>query len=218
MFTLKGGGRVSYVVVFRIYGVQVAGNIVANNMLAIVFVPGDEPHPSDNCADTTDGVGYSLWKRKAFGCNADVCGAHKCHQQCGEQGDVEILFVLHQVNGDGPKGEDRERLVAPCKVAPDDFEALCIAEAVDKHSNGNQEQRDADEQTVTNGTLVHADEVSCNQACRTQCGVATGNRCGNDAEDCQYAPQRAQPFFGDIRATAAPEKALPVSWSTMPFS
>ena len=69
---------------------------------------------------------------ESFGCDADVGYAHAGHEQCRNESDDIGLILVHQVYGDGPKGEYREGLVAPGKVAPDDFESVSIGEAIEE--------------------------------------------------------------------------------------
>lgn len=79
------------------------------------------------------GEGESFWS------DADVGGADQGHEQGGEQSDVEVFAVAHQIDCDGPKGEDGECLVAPRKVTPDNLKPFRVAEAVNEHTDGEQE-------------------------------------------------------------------------------
>ena len=73
---------------------------------------------------------------ESFGGDADIGRADQSHEQGGEQGDVEVFPVAHQIDCDCPKGEDGKCLVAPRKVTPDNLKAFCVAEAVDEHTDG----------------------------------------------------------------------------------
>ena len=128
-------------------------------MLSCFSVPHDKPHQRYYRANTTKGVSDTLGKRKPLGGNANVGGAYERHEQCGEEGDVEVFSLAYQVNGDCPKGEDGERLVAPREVAPNNFEPLGIAQTINEHSNGYQEEGDANEQTLADEALIKVEEV-----------------------------------------------------------
>ena len=104
-------------------------------------VPPYKPNKGDDGAGATDGVGDGLGEGESFWSDADVGGADQGHEQGGEQSDVEVFAVTHQIDRDGPKGEDRECLVAPRKVTPDNLKAFRVAEAKNEHTNGEQEQR-----------------------------------------------------------------------------
>lgn len=82
-----------------------------------------------------------MGERESFGSDADVGGADQGHEKGGEQSDVEVFPVAHQIDGDCPKGEDGECLIAPRKVTPDNLKPFRVAEAVDEYTNGKQEQR-----------------------------------------------------------------------------
>ena len=104
-------------------------------------VPPYKPYEGDDGAGATDGVGDGLGEGEAFWSDADVGGADQGHEKGGEQSDVEVFPVAHQIDRDGPKGEDGECLVAPRKVTPDNLKAFRVAETVDEHTDGEQEQR-----------------------------------------------------------------------------
>ena len=106
------------------------------HFLPLFPVPPYKPYEGDDGAGATDGVGDGLGEGEAFGGDADVGGADQGHEQGGEQGDVEVFPVAHQIDRDGPKGEDGECLIAPRKVTPDNLKAFRVAEAVDEHTNG----------------------------------------------------------------------------------
>lgn len=80
-----------------------------------------------------------MGQSEPFGSDADVGDTHAGHEQCGDECDDVGLLLLYQIDGDGPKGEDRKCLVAPGEVAPDDFEAVCIGQAVYECACGNDE-------------------------------------------------------------------------------
>ena len=91
---------------------------------------------------------------ESFRSDAYIGGADQGHEKGGEQSDVEVFPVTHQIDGDCPKGEDREGLVAPRKVTPDNLKAFRVAEAVNEHTDGKQEQRNTYQQALANGRLV----------------------------------------------------------------
>ena len=99
-------------------------------------VPPYKPNEGDDGAGATNEVGNGLRQGETFGRDANVSGADQGHEQSGQEGDVKVFSVAHQVNGDGPKGEDGERLVTPRKVAPNNLEPFGIAEAVNEHTDG----------------------------------------------------------------------------------
>ena len=76
------------------------------------------------------GEGESFWS------DADIGRADQGHEKGGEQSDVEVFAMAHQIHGDCPKGEDGECLVAPGKVTPDNLKAFCVVEAVNEHTDG----------------------------------------------------------------------------------
>lgn len=117
-------------------------------------VPPYKPNEGDDGAGATNEVGNGLRQGETFGRDANVSGADQGHEQSGQEGNVEVLPVAHQVNGDGPKGKDGERLVTPRKVAPDNLKPFRIAEAVNEHTDGEQEQRNTYHQALANGSLV----------------------------------------------------------------
>ena len=91
---------------------------------------------------------------KTLGGDTDIGGADQGHEQGGEQSDVEVFAMTHQIDGDCPKGEDGECLVAPRKVTPDNLKAFRVAEAVNEHTDSEQEQRNTYQQALANGCLV----------------------------------------------------------------
>ena len=102
-------------------------------------VPPYKPYEGDDGAGATDGVGDGLGEGESFWSDADIGGADQGHEKGGEQSEVEVFAVTHQIHGDCPKGEDGECLVAPRKVTPDNLKAFRVAEAVDEYTNGKQE-------------------------------------------------------------------------------
>ena len=80
-----------------------------------------------------------MGKGESFWSDADVGGADQGHEKGGEQGDVEVFPVAHQIDGDCPKGEDGEGLIAPRKVTPDNLKPFRVAEAVNEYTDGEQE-------------------------------------------------------------------------------
>ena len=99
-------------------------------------IPPHKPYEGDDGAGATDGVSEGLGEGETFGGDTDIGRADQGHEQGGEQSDVEVFAVAHQIDGDGPKGEDGECLVAPCKVTPDNLKAFRVAEAVNEHTDG----------------------------------------------------------------------------------
>ena len=89
-------------------------------------------------------------------------------------------------------------MVAPREVAPNDFEALGVSQTIDEHTYGYQEEGYTDKQAFAHGALVDVEEVSGNQACRAQSGVATCNGSGNNAEYRQDSTNCPQPFFWNV--------------------
>ena len=77
---------------------------------------------------------------ETFGGDADVGNADASHEECGNKGNNVGLLLLHQVDSDGPEGEDRERLVAPREVAPDNLEPVGIGKAIDKRGGSDKKQ------------------------------------------------------------------------------
>ena len=102
-------------------------------------VPPYKPYEGDDGAGATDSVGDGLGEGESFWSDADIGGADQGHEKGGEQSEVEVFAVTHQIHGDCPKGEDGECLVAPRKVTPDNLKAFRVAEAVDEYTNGKQE-------------------------------------------------------------------------------
>ena len=71
--------------------------------------------------------------------DADVGYADAGHEKRGNKGDNVGFLLLHQIDGDGPEGEDRESLVTPSEVAPDNLEAIGIGQAIDERCHSDQE-------------------------------------------------------------------------------
>ena len=131
-----------------------------------------------------------LWKRQAFGSDTYIGRANQRHHQGRKQSDVIVLLFTQQINGDCPQGEDGQSLVAPGEVSPDNLEAFGIAQAIHQHTDGEQEERDADEQTLGNGTLVDVQEIGCYETGRTESRITTGNRSRHDTQNSQDATER----------------------------
>ena len=90
-------------------------------------VPPYKPYEGDDGAGATDGVGDGLGEGESFWSDADVGGADQGHEKGGEQSDVEVFAVAHQIDGDCPKCEYGKGLVAPCKISPYYLETISIS-------------------------------------------------------------------------------------------
>ena len=108
-------------------------------------------------------------------------------------------MLANQIDRDGPKRKDGQRLVSPSKVAPNDVEAIGIRDVIEQQQHGGTKQRDTDPDALDDGLLLQMDEFCDNQSGRTQGRVTTGNRCSHNTQQGQKSAKRAQPTLADCR-------------------
>ena len=121
----------------------------------MAMFPDAKPHDTHHYGYRTDSIAYGGRQTKPFGSHADIGDTDTGHEQGRDERDPIGFLLLYQVYGDSPEGEDREGLVAPRKVAPDNFEAIGIGQAIDERRHSDQEQRDADNQAALDAALLH---------------------------------------------------------------
>ena len=80
-------------------------------------------------------------------------GADPGHEERRYQRNPEQFFLPRQIDRRSPEREDRQRLVAPAKPAPDRLEALGIANLPDEQGDNSSKERHADVQALADGAL-----------------------------------------------------------------
>ena len=97
------------------------------------------------------------------------------------------MFFLIEPDGTCPEGEGSEGLVGPCEITPNDIEIH------EHHAEYAQEQRQGDDKTSWDRALVPFEEIRHDQTCTTQGCVTARDRSCYNADDGEYAANRAEP-------------------------
>ena len=127
------------------------------------MIPEYEPHQCYDKGSGSDDGGDSAVELEQL-CREEVGYTNYRHEQCGNKGDDIGFLLLHQIDGNGPKHEDRERLIAPSKPAPDGLETVSVADLPDKQGNDGSKERHTDIEALADGTLLQVDEVGNDKA------------------------------------------------------
>jgi len=106
--------------------------------LSLFPFPNHEPSEGGDDSGCAYAVGQRVRQLEALRGDADVGYADAGHEERWDKGDNVGSLLLHQVDGDGPEGEDREGLVTPSEVAPDNLKTICISQAIDERGGSDE--------------------------------------------------------------------------------
>ena len=118
------------------------------------------------------------------------------------------LAVLEHPCSDAQEGEQRQGLVGPCEVAPQDHEAVAVG--LGEHQDGDDQNEDRHSQldTLAVGGLVDVHGLRQAQTQRTQCRITGGDGQNDNADQGDDAAHVAQQVLADHADSAGGQSGV----------
>ena len=132
-------------------------------MFNFFSIPHAEPHDSHYQTDDANRITDGSWQMEGLFRHHQERRADGSHEEGWNQGDPERSLVAYQIDGQRPKREHRESLVAKSEILPDGVETVGVLNLPDKHRNRTGKHRDTDIQTMQDRALVQFQPLCHNQ-------------------------------------------------------
>lgn len=166
--------------------------------LELVVMPQGITRSRDTYDDERDEHHYRCRKTKGDVAAKEERYADDGHEDGWQDGDVIERLVCSEIYRYSPKGEDGECLVGPTEIFPDDVERVGIVNLPDEQKDGDDEHRNADEESLDDRTLVDVERVGYDESAGTQRCVTTRDRCCHNTKDSKDATKLTKPSTTDL--------------------
>lgn len=158
----------------------------------VLALPYHEPYERGEGAADADEVRELQSEIETVLVDAEVGHAYGYHEHARYDGHEPRLVLLGQIDGDGEEGEDRESLVEPGEVAPQNVELD------EQQDNADGKYGKAEQEALDDLVLLDFEHVCQYEACAAKGGVTGGDGGNDDTEDGEDGTERSQPTVANL--------------------